>query len=160
MMKKTLILLYCFFMVMAADAQGRKARWNFSAKKIKPGFYELHFTAEVEAGWNIYSQFTPKGGPLPTAITFNPNDNVLLGGKAKEVGFKRIKHEEVFGVDVHYFVEKVDFVQVIKLKAPLSPQGGSLPNGAREIVKGKINFMTCDKHQCITDEVEFSIPVK
>jgi thiol:disulfide interchange protein DsbD len=148
-MKKVLMLLCCFFMVMAADAQGRKARWNFSAKKIKPGFYELHFTAEVEPGWNIYSQFTPKGGPLPTAIIFSPNDNILLGGKAKEVGFKRIKHEEVFGVDVHYFVEKVDFVQVIKLKV-VKP----------DVIKGKINFMTCDKHQCITDEVEFSIPIK
>ncbi|ACU03297.1 hypothetical protein Phep_1079 [Pedobacter heparinus DSM 2366] len=136
-------------MVMAADAQGRKARWNFSAKKIKPGFYELHFTAEVEDGWNIYSQFTPKGGPLPTSITFSPNDNVLLGGKAKEVGFKRVKHEEVFGVDVHYFAEKVDFVQVMKLKV-VKP----------DLVKGKINFMTCDKHQCITDEVEFNIPLK
>lgn len=148
-MKKLLILLYCLFVAMVADAQGRKARWNFSAKKIKPGFYELHFTAEVEPGWNIYSQFTPKGGPLPTAITFSSNDNILLGGKAKEVGFKRIKHEEVFGVDVHYFVEKVDFVQVIKLKA-VKP----------DVVKGKIDYMTCDKSQCITDQIEFNIPLK
>lgn len=149
MIKKLLILLSCLFVLTTADAIAQKANWTFSVKKIKPGFYELHFTAEVEPGWNIYSQFTPKGGPLPTAITFSPNDNVLLGGKAKEVGFKRIKHEEVFGVDVHYFVDKVDFVQVIKLKA-VKP----------EVVKGKINFMTCDKHQCITDEVAFSLPIK
>ena len=126
-----------------------KANWSFSAKKIKPGFYELHLTAEVEQGWNIYSQFTPKGGPLPTSITFNPNDNVLLGGKAKEVGMMRVKHEDVFGVDVHYFNGKVDFVQVIKLKV-VKP----------DVVKGKINYMTCDKSQCITSEVEFSIPIK
>ncbi|WP_285060074.1 protein-disulfide reductase DsbD domain-containing protein [Pedobacter ginsengisoli] len=149
-MKRLMVLFCCMIMAFAVHAQiGKKANWKFTAKKLKPGLYEVHLAAEVQDGWNIYSQWTPKGGPQPTLITFSPNANILLGGKAKEVGRMRIKHEEVFGVDVHYFTGLVDFVQVIKLKI-IRP----------DVIKGRISYMTCDDSQCITNEMEFSIVIK
>ncbi|MDR6782706.1 hypothetical protein ABIE26_000807 [Pedobacter africanus] len=149
-MKRLMLLSIVMFLAIVTHAQiGKKASWKFTAKKIKTGLYELHLTAEVQDGWNIYSQWTPKGGPQPTVITFEPDTNILLGGKAKEVGRMRIKHEEVFGVDVHYFIDKIDFVQVIKLKT-VKP----------DFIKGKVSYMTCDDTQCITDEMEFKIALK
>lgn len=68
----------------------------------------------------------------------------------REAGTKKIKHEEVFDVDVHYFEMKVDFLEVVKVK---SEKGN-------KVLKGRINFMTCDKHRCITDEEEFSVVPK
>jgi DsbC/DsbD-like thiol-disulfide interchange protein len=153
-MKKVIVLVLGLVLLnIAVHAQIVKpASWSFSASPVKgkTGIYEVHLTATIQDGWTIYSQWTPADGPEPTVIKFSPNSNVLLGGKAKELGAKKVKHEEVFGVDVHYFEKKVDFVQIVKLK---SAKGD-------KVIKGKINYMTCDKNQCITDEVEFNIPLK
>jgi DsbC/DsbD-like thiol-disulfide interchange protein len=145
-------LLVFVLLVIATEAQIVKpTSWSFSSSPIKgkAGMYEVHMTVAIQNGWTIYSQWTPDGGPEPTVIKFRPNTNVLLGGKAKELGAKKVKHEKVFGVDVHHFEKKVDFVQVVKLKSA---------KGDR-IIKGTIKYMTCDKSQCISDEVEFNIPL-
>lgn len=136
---------------VAAKAQIVKpASWNFTVKKVRADLYELHMTATIKDGWAIYSQWTPEGGPERTVISFDKNANLLLGGKVKEGGTMKKKHEEVFDVDVHYFEHQVDFVQLLKIKNM---------KGERTI-KGKINYMVCDKSQCITDEAPFSVVLK
>ena len=145
---------------VATKAQILKpASWNFTVKKIKADLYELHMSATIRDGWAVYSQWTPEGGPEPTVISFDKNPNLLLGGKVKELGTMKKKHEEVFDVDVHYFEKTVDFVQVLKIKNP-SLATPSLPKGARGMISGKINYMVCDKSQCITDEVGFNVLLK
>jgi DsbC/DsbD-like thiol-disulfide interchange protein len=151
-MKKGLILIIGFALLcVAAHAQILKPlKWSFTAKKIKADVYEVHLTATIDQGWTTYSQTTPDGGPLPTAIKFKPNTNVLLGGKVKEVGEMKKKHEAAFGVEVFYYKDKVDFVQVVKLKKP-----------ATTLLVGTVEFMVCDKEQCLPpEEVEFSVELK
>ena len=122
-------------------------KWNFTAKKIADNTYEVHLTATVEQSWHIYSQTTPEGGPAPTVISFTKNPLLTIQGKAKEVGKLLQKHEEVFGVDVKYFNEKVNFVQVIKLK-------GSVKTN----ISGSVTFMACTDEQCLPpQDVPFSI---
>lgn len=148
---KRLILIILLFAGIGAQAQIIKpTTWSFTSKKIKSGLYELHLTATVKEGWATYSQWTPEGGPEPTVISFDKNPNVLLGGKAKEVGVMKKKHEEVFGVDVHYYEKKVDFVQVVKV----TNEKGN------KVISGKVKYMTCDKEQCINLEEEFSVQLK
>lgn len=151
-MKRILIMILGIVLLNSAtQAQIVKpVSWSFTSKKIKADVYELHMSATIVDGWNIYSQWTPDGGPEPTVIKFLPNNNLLLGGNAKEVGTKKIKHEAVFDVDVHFFEKKVEFVQVVKVKNA---------NGAKTM-KGRINYMTCNKDQCVTDDVEFSFELK
>jgi DsbC/DsbD-like thiol-disulfide interchange protein len=144
------IMMVVLFGVTAKAQIVKPASWNFMAKKVKADLYELHMTATINEGWATYSQWTPEGGPEPTVISFDKNTNFLFGGKAKEVGIVKKKHEDVFDVDVHYFEHQVDFVQLVKLKNV---------KGDRKI-KGKINYMVCDKSQCITDEVGFSVELK
>lgn len=127
-------------------------KWTFSAKPVadKAGIYEVRMTASIQPGWAIYSQETPKGGPFPTTITFNKNTNVQYGGKVKEVGAMKKKYEKVFGVDVHYFENKVDFVQLVKSK-----------KGVPTKLSGTVEFMACDAMKCLPpDEVEFEVELK
>jgi len=148
---KKIILFFLLFAGLGTQAQIIKpTTWSFTSKKVKPGLYELHLTATVREGWTIYSQWTPEGGPEPTVIAFDKNTNLLLGGKTKEVGTMKKKHEEVFGVDVHFYEKKVDFVQVVKVKN----EKGS------KVISGKVKYMTCDKEQCINDTEEFKIELK
>lgn len=112
--------------------------WTAVAKKIKDKVYELHITASINKGWHIYSQATPDGGPVPTVITFTKNPLFELDGKPNEVGKLEQHHEELFGVDVKQFSNKVDFVQVVKLKANVATS-----------VDVAIEFMTCNDKQCL-----------
>ena len=70
-----------------------------------------------------------------------------MEGPAKEVGKLEQKHEELFGVDVKQFSNKVVFVQTVKLKAK-----------AKTAVSGTIEFMTCNNRECLPPKEEkFSV---
>lgn len=150
-MKKIRLITGFLLLAIATQAQILSpVKWSFSVKKIKPELYEVHMQATVEKGWTTYSQWTPAGGPSATKITFKPNPNVLLGGKAKELGDMHKKYEEVFEVDIHYFENKVDFVQLVKLKK-VKPT----------ILVGTVEFMACDKEQCLpVEEIPFKVQLK
>lgn len=121
-------------------AQG-VVEWKFYAKKVADKTYEIRLTAKVTEPWHIYSQSTPKGGPLPTAISFGKNPLLILQGKPKEEGDMEMYHDEIFDVDVYAYGDKVDFVQIIKLKA-----------AAKTKLTGTVEFMACTKEQCLTPE--------
>jgi len=156
-MKGVLLVFLLFASVYGVQAQILKpVKWTFSANPVKgkPGLYELHMTATLDKSWKIYSTTTPEGGPLPTSVHFDKNPSVLLGGKVKEVGELHKVHDEGFDVDVLYYTDKVDFVQVVKVKEVAS----SLRSLA---MTGRIEFMVCDPTQCLPpDEVKFNVVLK
>lgn len=112
--------------------------WTTTSKKIKDKTYEVHLTATLEKGWHIYSQFTPDGGPVPTSISFTKNPLFSLEGNAKETGKLEQRHEDIFGVDVKQFSNKVDFVQIVKLKSPVKTSADI-----------SIEYMVCNDRQCL-----------
>jgi Disulphide bond corrector protein DsbC len=118
-------------------------KWTFTSKKTADRTYEIHFTMDLSQPWHTYSQFTPDGGPLPTKFTFGKNPLFALEGKVKENGKMVVKHEEVFGVDVKYFDGRVDFVQVVRLKAD-----------AKTNFSGTVEFMICNDQQCLPPATE------
>lgn len=122
-------------------------KWAWTAKKLNATTYEVHLTATIDAGWHVYSQTTPDGGPVPTSITFGKNPLLAVEGKAKEVGKLEQRHEELFGVDVKQFSNKIDFVQTVKLKA-----------AAKTSLTGAVEFMTCNDKECLPPKTEkFSV---
>lgn len=136
MIKYLVLMLFIPFSFGAVAQQ--PVKWTYSAKKIADKTYEIHLTATLQSGWHTYSQSTPEGGPLPTAINFKKNPMTILTGTIKEVGKMMKKHEEVFGVDVKYFSNKVDFVQVVKLKSNI-----------KTAVSGTIEYMVCTDEKCL-----------
>jgi len=142
--------LLLFSNVLFAQIQN-PVSWSVTSKKITDKTYEIHLTANIDNGWHIYSQTTPEGGPIPTNITFTKNPLVTLDGNVKEVG-KMEKHvEPLFGnIDVKQFSNKVDFVQKIKLKAPVKTS-----------VDLAVEFMVCNDRQCLPPSTrKFSIALK
>ena len=124
--------------------------WTATAKKIADKTYEIRLTANINNGWHIYSQTTPDGGPVPTSISFTKNPLFQLQGTAKEVGKLEQHNEPLFGVDVKQFSNKVDFVQVIKLKANVKTSADVA-----------VEFMVCNDKQCLPPATKkFSVALK
>lgn len=112
-------------------------KWTYSAKKVGDKTYEVRLKAMVDEGWHIYSQSTPEGGPLPSKISFSKNPLVVLDGKVKEDGDMKVYYEPAFDVEVYAYADKVDFVQVVKLKS-----------NAKTKVNGSVEFMACMEGKC------------
>lgn len=144
------LLLFFSISLMSISQVQNPVKWSFTSKKISNNTYEVHLTASIDQGWHIYSQTTPDGGPIPTAITFSKNPLLTLSGDPKEVGKLEQHNEPLFGVDVKQYSNKVDFIQSIKLKG-----------NAKTLVNGSVEFMVCNNKQCLPPKtVEFSISLK
>jgi thiol:disulfide interchange protein DsbD len=125
-------------------------KWDYSAKKLSNGKYELHMIATLEKGWHIYSQNTPDGGPVPTKFTFTKNPLVTMEGKVKELGKQESYFEKLFDVDVKQFSDKVNFVQTVTVKGNVKTN-----------MAGKVEYMLCNDRECLpTKKVDFSIPLQ
>ncbi len=140
-MKKGFVSVLLFFIISAATAQ--KISWSYTAKKLAGNKYELHITAVPPAGWHIYSQNTPDGGPLPTTFTFNKNPLVTISGKPKETGKLVDYYDKNFKVNVKYFEGKVEFVQVVTLKGKVKTN-----------VTGEVESMICNDRTCMPGTTE------
>lgn len=127
-----------------AHAQMRNpVQWTFAAKKINAGTYEVVLTATIEDGWHIYSQTTPAGGPVPTAIEFAKNPLLTIEGPAKEKGKLEQRHEKLFGVDVKQYSDQVAFVQTVMVKGK-----------AKTALNGSVKFMTCNDRECLPPKTQ------
>lgn len=150
MKRKSLWMLWVLAITVSSFAQSSKqVSWNYSAKKIADKTYELHLKATVSGQYHIYAQEAGVEGPLPTTITFTKSPLVQFDGKIKELGKRITKKEEAWGGNVNFYEKSVDFVQVIKLKAPINTN-----------ITGNIAFMVCNDHECLLpSEINFTLPV-
>jgi DsbC/DsbD-like thiol-disulfide interchange protein len=142
----TLGILLVISNILFAQIQN-PVEWTVSSKKIADKTYEIHLTAIINKGWHVYSQTTPDGGPVPTSISFTKNPLLIFQGNPKEVGKLEKHNEPLFGVDVKQFSDKVDFVQVVKLKAQVKTS-----------VDAAVEYMVCNDKQCLPPSTKkFSI---
>lgn len=140
------MILLMIFMNSACLGQ---IQWNFTINKIADKAYQVHMRADISEPWHIYAQSSPKGGPLPTKITFNINPLVVIDGKTKEIGQMKREFNSVFNEYVFSYAETVDFVQAIRLKANIKTS-----------LSGVIDFMICTESQCMPPaKQKFSIDI-
>ncbi len=140
----TICFILCLSVVAAAQVQ-----WEYKAKQKEGLVYEIRITAKINKPWMIYAQGTPEGGPVPTSFSFNKNPLLTIDGEVKEEGNMQKKHEELFGVDVYYYKDKVEFVQQVTLKKNIKTS-----------VTGYLEFMTCNDKECLPPKkVNFTIPI-
>ena len=125
------------------------ARWSYSVKEISPSEAELVFTAKIDDGWHLYSQYTDPAGPLPIVFEFTKSPDYELIGKVVEPK----PHEErdpLFDCVVKSFSGTVVFRQKVKR---LSNSDFS--------VKGVLSYQMCNNGSCIAPEDrDFTFKVK
>jgi thiol:disulfide interchange protein DsbD len=150
-MKRLLFFLITVVGVTAANAQLNPVSWSFTTKKIADKTYEVHLTATMQSGWHLYSQVQPEDAiAIPTDFKLNSNPLLTLDGKIKEVGKMEKFHDEKLEVSANQYAGKVDFVQVVKLKANVKTN-----------LTGSVEYQTCDDKKCLPPKtVNFSIPIK
>lgn len=125
--------------------------WAFSSKKISDKLYELRLIATIQPGWHLYSQDQPKDAiAQPTSFAFNTHPLIKFDGKVKEKGKMEKYKDKELGVSANQYSDKVEFVQVVKLKGAVKTN-----------VSGKLEFQTCDDKKCLPPKtVNFSIPLQ
>jgi DsbC/DsbD-like thiol-disulfide interchange protein len=140
-----MLLGFCF----SAYAQIlHPVKWSYAAEKTEPGQAILFLKTQIDPGWHIYSTHQKDGGPIKTTFNFEASDGYSFDGELIEPK-PMSKHEDTFNMEVQYFEKSVIFRQKVKLKSKVPIA-----------VKGKLTYMVCNDHQCLSPEtVEFSIPV-
>ncbi len=124
--------------------------WSYKQERKNDSTSVLVFTAKLDKGYGIYSQYTPEGGPLPTKFDFIKNTGYQLVGKVVEP--KPVTtFDELFGVNVSVFKqETVVFKQEVRIR---TSQAFDL--------KGEISGMTCNDEGCIPfDQVAFTFKIE
>ena len=123
-------------------------KWSYAAKKLSNTEAVVFLKATIQDGWHIYSQNVKDGGPIKTSFTFLPSKEYSLVGKTSEPA-PATKYEDAFKMNVSYFEKSVIFQQKIKLKSPNA-----------SVVKGKLEYMTCNDRKCLPPEdLDFSVPL-
>jgi hypothetical protein len=137
-MKKIFIAALAIFTVSFASAQN-PVSWAFSTKKIDDKTFELHLTATIQDGWHLYSQKQPQDAiAQPTDFQFSKNPLVKFEGKVKEIGKLEKYRDEKLDVAANQYSNKVDFVQVVKMKGKI-----------KTAVTGKLEYQTCNDEKCL-----------
>jgi len=135
---KTVLLSMFLFVSMAVSAQN-PVTWTFTSKKLTDNSYEIRMTATIEKGWHLYSQEQPQDAVAdPTTFTITNNPLIELSGKIKEVGKMEKFHDKELEISANQYSEKVDFVQIIKLKGK-----------AKTSFSGSVEYQTCDDKKCL-----------
>jgi len=148
-MKNLLIAVVIMATTLSVKAQiETPVKWSYAAKKTSPTEAVVFIKATIDAGWHIYSLNVKDGGPIKTSFTFAKSPEYTLVGKPTEPT-AITKYEKTFSMNVSYFEKEVVFQQKVKLNSPNA-----------SVVKGKLEYMTCNDHKCLPpDDIEFSIPL-
>ena len=147
----TVLLRVCFFLLafssLATSQVLDPVKWKFEAEPISTNEYDLIFTANMDKGWTVYSQYTSDEGPVPTYLEYESNHFEKIGD-AKESGKKKEGFDKLFEVNVIKFLSDEPYVirQRIKTSDSTKP------------ITGYVTYMTCDNNKCLPPtDVDFSI---
>jgi len=113
--------------------------WSFSQEKISDTETDLIFTASIEDGWNVYSQFLDEdASPVPTTIEYENLTGIELSGESTETGKRKEGMDPVFKENVVKFLAGIPYVirQRVKTKGEWS-------------ATGFLEFMTCNDEKCL-----------
>lgn len=124
--------------------------WTTEVHKINAQEYQLVFTATIDDGWNIYSQYLKSDdGPVKTSFTYESKDGITLVGKNEESGDIKKIMDDMFGMEVIKIKHKGVFTQKIKV------------NDAGKPITGSIEYMCCNDQQCLPPrQVPFNFDIR
>lgn len=143
-MKKILSFFVLLFAFSAVAQVIQPVKWQTAVEDNGNETFTLVFTGKIDAGWHVYSQTTPDGGPLPLLATYEAaGKGYDLIGKTTESKTKRA-FNDVFGVDEVFFEGKVVLRQKISRKNPKIKS-----------VVASLSYQVCEE-KCINEDKTFT----
>ena len=153
-MIKRIILPLCLLW-MAIHSQGQilePVQWNWSVEQTdQEDEYILHYKAEIEENWKIYSQYLASDdGPVRTSFQYETLEGAEVTGKNEESGNIKKAYDKLFDMElIALLAPEAHFKQLVKVS-----------NYPAQI-SGYLTYMTCDDSQCLPPtDVDFSFEIK
>ena len=93
---------------------------HFSSKlkMLKGDEAEIVFTANIDAGWHVYSTDLGSGGPIQASFNVVKMDGAEAVGKLQARGNEIKQFDKLFDMDVRYFEGSATFAQKIRFTKP------------------------------------------
>ena len=138
-MKKYLFLLLSLITFNMFSQIEDPVDWSFSVEHISEDLYYLVVEADIEKGWNVYSQYVDPDGPVPTSLSFfnETKKSFELIDSVVESN-TNTKFDPVFEMNLSSFQSKAVFKQKIKLL-----------DENLSLIKGELEFMVCNATMCL-----------
>lgn len=128
-------LLFCAFNVSAQIED--PVKWSTNLKKLSATEYELIFVANIQDGWNTYSQYLESDdGPVRTSFHYDKGTFQLVGKNIEE-GDRKEGHDKMFDMNVIKLLHTATFRQKIKVTDPSKP------------ITGYVEYMCCNDEKCL-----------
>lgn len=147
MMRWTVLLLLTMASAQALTQPGMLApvTWSYSQEQVSAEEWVLTFTADIEEGWTIYTQFIDPDqlGPIPTRFHFDEGAHYELVGQTSEEGEpKKTGYDAYFEMELTKLYNRAVFQQRVRLNDPSRP------------ITGYLEYMSCDKSRCLPPQEE------
>lgn len=112
-------------------------KWSTNWKKVGTNEYELIFVADIQDGWNTYSQYLESDdGPVRTSFHYDKGAFQLVGKNIEE-GDKKEGHDKMFDMNVIKLLHKFTFRQKVKVTDLSKP------------ITGYVEYMCCNDEKCL-----------
>ena len=131
--------------VMAVAQMYEPIKCETSWEMVGDGVAELRIAATIDAGWHVYSTEQGEDGPTAATVVVETLKGASLDGKLGFEGKEIAKYDDMFGMDVRYFENKVTFVQRFAIESD------------EYTVQGYFQYGACDDQSCLPPtNVEFN----
>jgi len=128
------VLLFSPILLMTQNP----VRWTFSVRDLGNCKAELVYTATIEDGWYVYSQYLENDmGPVATSFTYKEGGHFKAEGKNRESGDKSTSYDNNFDMTLTKLKHQGVFTQTITVINNKVP------------VDGYLTFMTCNNEMCL-----------
>ncbi len=144
--KKVILSVVLCLLAIAVQAQIQDpVKFRSELKTLSADEVEIVFTATIDRGWHVYSTELGEGGPVSASFNVDKLTGAETVGKLKPVGKEISSFDQLFEMQVRYFVTAAQFVQKLKLT------GGSYT------IEGYLEYGACNDENCLPPtQVPFS----
>lgn len=109
-----LFLASCLWVSGYTQFSATQVSWDTEWEEIGDAQYRLIFSATIDEGWHIFSQYSPEGGSQPAFFEFIKTEAYQRIGPVIEPT-PEAYYNDVFEVTEQIFTEKVRFEQVVEV---------------------------------------------
>ena len=98
---------------------------------------QIVFTADIDAGWHVYSTDLGDGGPISATFNTDKMEGLELDGKLMPQGKEMENFDKLFDMKVRYFENKATFVQKLEI------------TGETYYIEGYLEYGACNNENCL-----------